>query len=209
MKWRWVLFGIIALVQVPLLHRALRSEPPTHAGVPFEDDFERTKIGPNYHWFFKGARPRIEAGRLWTGPLMNNPIWLDVALPDDVVVSFDVQATSRKGDVKWECFGNGTDHESGYIFIFGGWSNTISVLARRDEHGADRKERRDLKVDPTRVYHMRIERRGGDLKWFVDGTLFLEWKDEHPLRGHGHDRFGFSAWETPAFFDNLRIEALE
>lgn len=208
MRWRWVLLGVVLLVQVPLLHQACWTAPSAAQALPFFDDFERTEIGSAYSTFFAAARPKIVAGRLHTGELKNNPLWLDLALPDDVAVSFDVQASARTGDIKWECFANGRDHESGYVFIFGGWTNTISVLARRDEHGTDRKERRDFKVDPARSYRMRIERRGGDLQWFVDGTLFLEWKDEAPLRGKGHDRFGFSAWETPALFDNLRVEAL-
>ncbi len=208
MKWRWILLAVIVLVQIPLLHQACWSPPAAGQTLPFSDDFERTEIGPAYTWFFEASRPRIEAGRLNTRAVKNNPLWLDLALPPDVSISFDVQATARIGDIKWECFGNGRDHESGYIFIFGGWSNTISVIARLDEHGTDRKERRDFKVDPAKVYRMRIERRAGHLKWFVDGTLFLEWNDPSPLQGRGHDRFGFSAWETPTFFDNLQIEAL-
>ncbi|MDF1563729.1 MAG: hypothetical protein P1V51_11845 [Deltaproteobacteria bacterium] len=208
MKWRYVLLAAVLVVQIPLLHQACWSAPPASQSLPFADDFERAELGPAYGTFFHAARPKIEAGRLWTGEVKNNPIWLDLELPEDVVVTFDVQATARAGDVKWELFGNGRDHESGYVFVFGGWTNTISIIARLDEHGSDRKERKDFRVDPARVYQMRVERKAGHLKWYVDGTLFLEWKDESPLTGTGHDRFGFSAWETPAYFDNLRIEAL-
>ena len=208
MKWRWVLAGVVVLVQVPLLHQACWHAPAAKAEMPFSDDFDRAKLGEHYHWFFKASRPHLESGRLNTGAVKNNPIWLDLALPADVRITFDAQSTSRTGDLKWECFGNGRDHESGYVFIFGGWNNTISAIARLDEHGTDRKERKDFRVDPARVYRMRLERKDGHLKWFVDDAIFLEWDDPDPLAGRRHDRFAFSAWETPGLYDNLRIEAL-
>jgi len=202
------LAGLILVVQFPLLHQLFWTPPEPTATAPFEDAFERSELGPNYETFFHAALPKIEDGRLNTGPLMNNPLWLKLKLPEDVAISFDVQAKSPTADIKWECFGNGRDHQSGYVFIFGGWKNTVSVLARLDEHGVDRKEKRGLRVDPALVYRMRVTRRSGHIQWFVNEALFLEWDDQHPLKGSEHNRFGFSAWETPTLYDNLRIEAL-
>lgn len=206
---RGVLFlgALVLLVQVPLVHQLFWGADG-HGTVPYSDDFERDRLGEDYTWFFEAARPRIQEGRLYSGSLRNNPVWLTVPLPHDVSISFEVEATGREGDVKVEAFGNGRDHESGYIFIFGGWNNTLSVLARLDEHGEDRKVRKDKKVELGRRYQMRIERRGQRISWYVDGELLLDWDDPEVLTGTGHDRFGFSAWESPAVFDNLRIEAL-
>lgn len=202
-----MLAALVLLVQVPLFHQACWTAPSS-GELPFQDSFDRDEIGDRYWQFFHAAAPEIRDGRLWTGPLKNNALWLDIALPPDVAISFDAQSGGSVGDIKFECFGNGRDHESGYVFVFGGWNNTISIIARRDEHGQDRKERRDHKVDPAHTYRMRLVRKGGHIEWFVDGELFLEWNDPDPLVGTGHDRFAFSAWETPAFFDNLTIEAL-
>ena len=37
---------------------------------------------------------------------------------------------SPDGDIKFEVFGDGAKHESGYIAIFGGWQNRLNIIAR-------------------------------------------------------------------------------
>jgi len=205
----WLVVALCVLAtSLPLLHLALRGAPPvTVAGPRFDDDFERPEIGGN--WFTTGGHWRILRGELWSPEAKNNPLWLKMRLPRDVAVEFDARSETatggRPGDIKFEIFGNGRDHASGYVCVFGGWGNQISVIARQDEHGADRKERRDAKVEPGRTYHMRVERAGRELRWLVDGRMFLTYDDPKPLEGAGHDRFGFSSWEADVFFDNLRI----
>ena len=66
----------------------------------------------------------------------NNPLWLKAKLPENVAVDFDVRSMSPEGDIKCEIFGDGSDHASGYVLIHGGWNNSISIIARLDEHGA-------------------------------------------------------------------------
>jgi len=201
----------VAAANVALVHLLVRGEPTvTVAGPAFEDHFDRAEIGP--HYFTTGMHWRIANGELWAPEAKNNPLWLRMRLPRDVAVEFDARSETatgdRPGDIKLEIFGDGRDHASGYVCIFGGWGNAISVIARLDEHGKDRRERRDRKVAAKRTYHMRVERRGGLLRWFVDGELFLEYDDPRPLAGKGHDRFGFSGWAADLFFDNLRISPL-
>ncbi len=213
LSWRgWLAVGACVLTaNAALLHHLLRGEAPIAVeGSRFSDDFDRAAIGPNY--FTTGMHWRILGGELWAPEAKNNPLWLKMRLPRDVAVEFDARSDtatgSRPGDIKFEIFGNGRDHGSGYVCVFGGWGNQISVIARLDEHGADRKERRDTRVEPKRTYHMRVERRGRELRWSIDGRLFLVFDDPRPLGGKGHDRFGFSSWEADVFFDNLRIEPL-
>ncbi len=213
LAWRgWLALGLcIAAANLALLHLALRREAPVHfPGPRFADGFQRSAIGPG--WFTSGGHWRIARGELWAPAVKNNALWLEMRLPRDVAIEFDARSEtatgSRSGDIKFEVFGNGRDHASGYVCIFGGWGNTISTIARLDEHGADRKERRDLKVEPMRTYRMRVERRGAALRWFVDGKLFLAYDDPRPLAGKGHDRFGFSGWEADLFFDNLVVAPL-
>jgi len=210
MSWKgWaIVAAVLAVVQVPLVHQLFWA-PQTKGHVPFEDHFQRAEVGPMYRPdFYRAFEPVIENGWLHVPPVKNNPLWLRVPLPRDVSISFKVKTEQATGDIKFEAFGDGRDHESGYVFIFGGWHNTISVLARHDEHGLDRKERRDVRVVPGRIYHMRVTRKNGAIKWYIDGSLFLERNDKHPLVGKGHDRFAFSAWQTPLEFDNLEIEKL-
>lgn len=200
------LAGLVISAHLPFIVYLTRGAAPVTASVPFSDDFERTEIGPSY--FAIGGHWRIEKGVLHSPGVKNNPLWLQARLPDDVAVELDVRSESNEGDIKCEIFGNGRDHASGYIVVFGGWSNSISVLARLDEHGRDRKENRSLRVQKGKTYHVRIERKGGMLSWYLDSALVLQWDDPAPLRGPGHDRFGFSSWEADLFFDNLKIQPL-
>jgi len=204
---RWLpILALVALLNIPFLHLALTGPAPVTAQLPFEDTFDRADLGPA--WSSLGGAWRIVDGAVHAPGVRNNPLWLQAALPRDVVVEFDVRSLAPDGDIKFEIFADGVRHASGYVCIFGGWKNTASVLARLDEHGRDRKERRDRKVERGRTYRMRVERRGSKLSWFIDNEPFLEWDDSAPLYGEGHDRFGFSAWEVDLLFDNLRVEAI-
>jgi hypothetical protein len=195
---------LVSLLSIPFLHLGLRGQAKITTSVPFEDRFDRTDLGSNY--FATGGFWRILDGWLYSPGVKNNPLWLQAALPRDVVVEVDVRAESTAGDVKCEIFGNGRDHSSGYILVFGGWNNTISALARLDEHGADRKENRTKRVEKGRVYHWTVVRKGRVISWYIDGQRFLEWDDPAPLEGPGHDRFGFGTWATDGYFDNLVIK---
>ncbi len=213
LSWRgWLVIGLcVAAANVAFVHLLLRGEAEvTVAGPRFVDRFDRAAIGRDY--FTTGMHWRIAGGELWAPEAKNNPLWLRMRLPRDVAVEFDARSETatgdRAGDIKFEIFGDGRNHASGYVCVFGGWGNAVSVIARLDEHGADRKERKDRKVEPGRNYHMRVERRGGLLRWFVDGEPFLAYDDPRPLEGKGHDRFGFSSWAADLFFDNLVVEPL-
>jgi len=128
----------------------------------------------------------------------NAPLWLRVRLPRDVAVELTARSEtasgSRPGDVKLESFGGGRDHGSGYLLVYGGWGDALSVIARQDEIG--------------RTYRMRVERRGARLRWLVDGEEFLVLDDPQPLEGARHDHFGFSSWDVALFFDEFRVEPL-
>jgi len=78
----------------------------------------------------------VVSGELLSPGVKNNPLWLKAKLPDNVAIDFDVRSTSQEGDIKVEVFGDGSDHASGYVLIHGGWNNTLSIIARLDEHGA-------------------------------------------------------------------------
>ena len=90
----------------------------------------------------------------------------------------------------------------------GGWRNTLSAIARQHEHAADRVTRAEPSVVPGRKYHWTIRRQGRVLSWLVDGKPFFTLDDPDPLRGPGHQSFGFSGWESKVHFDNLKISPL-
>lgn len=132
-----LLIGALVLVaNLPLLHYVVRHQlaaMPVVATIPFHDDFNRAEIGPNY--WTTGGDWRIENGELHAPGVKNNPLWLQASLPADVAIDFDVRSTSPEGDIKFEAFGDGLNHASGYVFVFGGWNNQVSILARLNEHG--------------------------------------------------------------------------
>jgi hypothetical protein len=144
----------------------------------------------------------------------NHPAWLKERLPRDAQIDLDISSKSAAGDIKVELWGDGESFarekgaytSTGYVFIFGGWHNSLSVLCRLEEHGAGRKaERADVKVQPGRTYHWTITRKGGSLDWKIDGQPFLAWNDPEPLAGQGHEYLGFNDWESAVTIDNLSI----
>lgn len=179
----------------------------------FRDDFERSELGASWKPTAEGAW--IEHGVLKLKDVRNHPLWLDVALPDDVRVDVDAWAATEEGDVKLELAGDGTSFAtsmnyvaSGYVFVFGGWNNTLDVIARKNEHGRDRATATQPVPEPGRRYHFTITRSGSEILWEVDGRQLLDFDDPNPLRGPGHDRLALSGWEAETHFDNLVIEAL-
>jgi hypothetical protein len=191
---------------------------------PFADDFERPTLGDAW-------RPTSSAWTLSDGQLCgenahNHPIWLARRLPANAIIAFSAMTTSEDGDIKAEFWGDGSSSASGqsytdatsYLAIFGGWKNRFHVLARLDEHAADRKE---IKLSPGaadfigktvvahQAYQFRVERRDGrNLRWLVDDMEISTYRDPEPLRGPGHEHFGFNDWQVKVCFDNLRVTPL-
>ncbi len=232
-----VIVGVVLLINLPMLHYFLwRSQPKATVSLPFRDDYSNpATVSENYFstgGLWRVVEPAPQQGNWLLSPgVKNNPLWLKASLPNDVAVEFDVRSMSPEGDIKVEIFGDGTDHASGYVLIHGGWNNSISIIARLDEHappfstlpaGKDlvaeglyrentrvRVEANPFKVEIGKTYHWRIERRGKVLSWFIDNQPFMRFEDPLPLTGKGHDRFAFSSWEAQLYFDNLTVTPLQ
>jgi hypothetical protein len=192
---------------------------------PFSDDFDRALLGRSYR--LTSPEWRLSDGQLCATGARNHPVWLKFRLPTNVRIEFDAVSHSNAGDLKFELFGDGRSYAkhnsysnaSGYVLIFGGWNNSLHVVARHDEHGADRLQVRTSeangdprrqRVVPGQTYHFMVERVDGKtLRWLVDGTELHTLVDKAPLRGQGHEYFGFNNWDARVCFDNLSIEPLE
>lgn len=174
----------------------------------FSDDFERKELGE--HWT-RGEGEHgtgtwvIKEGWVHGSALKNDPLWLVKPLPRKVRIEFDAKALTPTGDIKVEVFGDGLNHASGYVLIFGGWNNSLDVIARLDEHGDDRLARSSQSVEPNRVYKMAVERDATTLKWFVDGEIFMTYRDDEPLHGPKHQHFAFANWLAGVEFDNVKV----
>ncbi len=190
----------------------------------FTDDFGRRYLGGA--WRPLSSVWRIEDGRLCGRGAKNRGAWLRRRLPDNARIEFDAISNSPKGDIKAELWGDGRSgatkvsytEATSYLVIFGGWKNSRHVLARINEHG---KNRLELRIDPeaqdprarpvveSQRYRFKIERSDGQtVSWSVDDQLMHEMRDQDPLKGPGHDHFGFNNWTVPVCFDNLKITPL-
>jgi hypothetical protein len=190
----------------------------------FEDDFERAVLGPD--WRATSGAWRIQEGRLCGERAKNHGIWLDRRLPRNARVEFVATSGSPNGDIKAEIWGDVGSAATGasyvdatsYLVIFGGWKNSLHVLARMNEHGADRREVRlvpgsdDPRIAPVaegRSYRFEIERSDGHtVRFSVDDTQILSFDDAEPLHGSGHEYFGFNDWEVPVCFDDVVVTPL-
>ena len=210
---------------------AAAPEPAASAEDPwltevFSDDFERTGgLGPAYR--ATSSVWAIDRGRLCGAGAKNHPVWLARRLPVNARIEFQALSESEDGDIKAEFWGDGRSSATGvsytdatsYLTIFGGWKNRFHVLARLDEHAPDRREIKleRAAADPTRrtveahrAYQFRVERQDGHtVRWSVDGVEMSSYPDEEPLRGDGHEHFGFNDWQVRVCFDNLRVTPLE
>jgi hypothetical protein len=131
-----IVIGVIALViNFPIIHYfLLRPAPEATVGLPYQDDFSDFSTVQKHYWSTGGLWRTVD-GQLVCPGVKQNPLWLKAKLPQNVAVEFDARSQSPEGDIKVELFGDGSDHASGYVFIHGGWNNTLSIIARRDEHG--------------------------------------------------------------------------
>lgn len=180
---------------------------------PLVDDFNRSELGPL--WRNTGGPYTIVDGQLKVSGARNKPLWLRRTLPRDVRIEFDVRSESPEGDIKVEVYGDGTSKATkasytatSYVVIFGGWSNTLNVIARLDEHANDRAVGPPRKVQPGHTYRMKIERKGDTITSWADGELLAKLKDPNPLWGAGHDHFAINNWNAELWFDNLKITPL-
>lgn len=174
----------------------------------YSQNFEGDSVPPE--WKAQGSAWTIENGWLAVQGARNDALWLQQALPDSVRIEFLAKSLSPDGDIKFEVFGDGSTHESGYIGVFGGWRNSLNIIARLDEHGDDRLIGADgVRVEQGRAYAMAVVRNDAKVRWYVDGALFLELDDSAPLRGPGHAYFALNDWDVPLRFDDVRVYQLD
>ena len=174
----------------------------------FSEDFSGQTLGPLWsRGVGEGGKGqwRVESGALVAQDIKNDPLWLKRPLPPHARVEFEATSLSDEGDLKFEIFGDGVNHSSGYVVIFGGWKNALDVIARLDEHGQDRLARPSIKVKPRQVHKLALERDEQGMRFYVDGKLVLTYNDPAPLKGASHQYFAFNDWTAPVRFDNLKV----
>ncbi|MEZ4367913.1 MAG: hypothetical protein R2939_16780 [Kofleriaceae bacterium] len=208
--------GLALLAVLGAVGCRVKDPPPITEA--WADLFERDGLGENWLDTSDGRGFRVVDGTLSARGAHNQPLWLRRALPRDVRVEFTAWSNSADGDLKVELFGDGRSYDpdrgayqsTGYVFIFGGWGNSKSIIARQDEHGDDVVSRTTPKVVRGQKYAWSIERVGKRLTWRLDGAAepFLQYDDDRPLTGDDHAYFAINNWESDTYFDDLRITPL-
>ena len=145
----------VFVVQIPFLQAALRGAAPIAAAVPFQDKFDRATLGDL--WMSNGGLWRIVDGQLYSPGVGNNPLWLKARLPPDVRVEFDVRSEGPDGDIKWEMYGDGRNHSTGYLFLFGAWRNRESRICKLDEHALTQDEMRAQLAQAARPFPRQLD----------------------------------------------------
>jgi len=194
-------------------------------GAPITTMYTQEFTSPQWHDDFLATTNNYHVAQdaLSARGAFNHPLWLRRKLPRNVRIEFDCWSMSADGDIKVEFFGDGKSHApskekvqykaTGYIAVFGGWNNTRSILAKRDEHGrvgVTLQERRAPKVVKGKHYHWKITRKGKVIHWYIDNmkTPFLTLRDNTPLEGKTHAYFAFNNWQSDTWFDNVKISPL-
>ncbi len=174
----------------------------------YENDFESGVIGPE--WKNEGGDWQIVKGTLRSRRALNKDLVLNTPLPAEAVIQLDLISHSPHVDIKVRAWGDsrGDLHDGAYHFILGGWHNKYSIIAPQGEHDKRRISRSDP-MKPNHWYKVKITRRAGMIKLFVDGKKFLSYSDTEPLDPAIFRHFSFANWETPCEFDNLKIFAYE
>lgn len=178
----------------------------------FFDDFERAELGPKWtvariDTEAKPATWTIEGGWVRNQDAKNQGLWADV-IPDGParveVVMKSLKPASGKfaGDIKFEAFATAGDHEKGYSFINGGWSNQFDTIAKLGEHSADDRRVAAKTVDPDKAYRYAAVRTKDKIYFFREGTLLYTFEDAAPIQGHW---IGLNNWLSNAAFGEVAV----
>jgi hypothetical protein len=184
----------------------------------FEDDFERAEFGDR--WTVETPNWKIKSGEVTNHHADNKGMWLLEKLPKgDLRVEFSARSDtfmkkgrdgSKKetfpGDLKCEAFNMSPEHQTGYVFIFGGWNNRVNRIARLEEHGDGAGARVTdgplRPVKPGHTYRMAVVRVGNTIGWYADGDYLAHLDDPQFIEGQ---HFGFNNWRSRLTFDNVKV----
>ncbi|MFH1731525.1 MAG: hypothetical protein ABIF82_07730, partial [Planctomycetota bacterium] len=139
-------------------------------------------------------------------------IWHKSELKGDLSVEFaaGIRHQQRGGgnyrhasDMNVVICGNGTDLVSGYGFLFGGWDNTKTAITRNGKIVAEI----ELTIPGSihrRWFYFKVVKRGGNLKYYIDDELVLEYTDPNPLPD---GQIALWTWKNGLMVARVRIAA--
>jgi len=140
----------------------------------------------------------------WTflgGTASQNPVlWTKHGYRGDIVLEFfaairmeenwrgNPYAYIHPSDINATLCGDGQRLDGGYSFVLAGWRNSRSAILRNGEIVAETPDA--IFADPStrdefhhHWFRVRAEKLGGQIRFWVDGELILEYTDSSPLPG--------------------------
>jgi len=136
-------------------------------------------------------------------------LWLNQPLVTDLEIEFEAECLGRPGEIICFLAGDGQTY-SGYEVVIGGGGNKKITVYRStqdgDEKVRDRLDRGTFKTDKDRVYAIKIKKRRGSVRVYVNDQLLVTALDAQPVADANHRYFGFSTVGNLVRFDNLKIE---
>lgn len=136
-------------------------------------------------WSFFSGRPgnaRTKLAAMWNKRELSGDVCLEFAAG----IQMDRDRGSRyeyARDINATICADGQDLTSGYSFVFGGWENRYTRILRRNEVVAQ-ATRPLIPRDIHRYwFYVKVEKKGPDLKFWIDNQLALAYTDARPLAG--------------------------
>lgn len=177
--------------------------------VVYAGDFKAAGKAPP-EWQVLSGAAKVEAGALvLAGPAdeEGQVVLLEPRMPGSVRVEF---VASLKGgvisDISPFLNTDTTGYKSGYLFQFGGITNTTNRLFRYEEEIGSTVKNAPL-VKPGRKYRILVENDGGRLRMVIDGQEVFRYTDPQPLKGQFGDRIGFYTWGCALTIEQLVVSA--
>ena len=171
----------------------------------------RWKVTNRWHcdprWsFFAGERQGGKLVAVWNKRGFGPDVTLEFAAgirhdPDRGHTSY-VYAS----DINAVVCGDGSDLRKGYNVVFGGWGNKHTRILRDGKVVADTSKvlMHGSSTQHRYWYYIKIQKRGGRLRLFVDNALALEYNDPEPLDGR---RVAIWSWDNDLMVARVRIAA--
>jgi len=157
----------------------------------------------------------------FSGEARNGPaiIWNKHSFSGDFSMEFcgAIKMDNKRGseysyarDMNLAIAADGLDVTSGYSFIFGGWNNALSCIARKDTIAMQPRKVDDAKFKQSANMHrqwwyFKVERRAGKMRWFLDNKLVTDaYIDPDPIDGA---RVALWAYDVGITVARVRIAA--
>ena len=139
--------------------------------------------------FYKWELPTDGEFRVKGGRLVQSSTWMQYSNTGSVAyfgdpewqnISFTVEAEKLEGEEGFLIAFGVADTENNFFWNLGGWQNTVSCLQQvknGEKTGQIPGTVRPFSAETGRVYHLRVDINGRNVKCYVDDELYIDYTD--------------------------------